>query len=295
MRVLVLGATGMLGHKLVQVLAPEFEVVAGIRGPRSSWPGAICAAAVEPGLDVMQDTLAAVLDRVRPDAVLNAVGLIKQAIGPDSRAETIALNALYPNRLASWCDRRGIRLIHYSTDCVFSGAAGSQRGPNGYRESDPPDARDLYGLSKLLGEPDTPGSLVLRTSIIGRELRGRQSLLEWFLAQGPGPIRGFTKALFTGLTTLELAGVTARLLRSHPGLTGLWHVAADPIDKHSLLGLAKLSFGSATEIAPYDEFYCDRRLDGTRFSAATGWRAPEWSTLIEAIAEDRFDYAGTAA
>jgi dTDP-4-dehydrorhamnose reductase len=162
------------------------------------------------------------------------------------------------------------------------------RGPNGYRESDLPDARDLYGMSKLLGEPPRP-TLVLRTSIIGRELHGHHGLVDWFLSQG-GPVRGFTRALFTGLPTLQLAAVTATILRDHRDLQGVWHVAADAIDKCTLLNLIKASYGRATVIEPHAEFYCDRRLDGGRFAEATGWKAPAWPQSIEAMRQDQLDY-----
>ena len=157
------------------------------------------------------------------------------------------------------------------------------RGPRGYRESDPTDARDLYGLSKLLGEPDGPSTLVLRTSIIGRELRGRNGLLEWFLAQGASQVKGYTRALFTGLTTTELARVTAMLLRDHPAMSGVWHLATQPISKYDLLGVAKQVYRRPTTIVPDGELYCDRRLDGGRFNAATGWVAPSWPALIDAM------------
>lgn len=296
MRVVVLGATGMLGHKLVQVLGREHEVTAALRGSAQSWPRAIPVAALWPGLDVADaGALSLLLDEMRPDVVLNAVGVVKQVIGVEDRTGTVAVNALFPNVLAGLCATRGIRLVHYSTDCVFSGAADSRRGPNGYREEDPADARDLYGLSKLLGEPTAATTLVLRTSMIGRELRGRHSLVEWFLAQGAGPVKGYTRALFTGLTTLELARVTALLLRAHPDMAGLWHVAAAPIDKLALLTLVKHKFARDTALHSYDEFFCDRRLDGARFAQATGWYAPPWPEMIEAMQQDSLARPGVAA
>jgi len=290
MRVLILGGTGMLGHKLAEVLTGEFETIVALRDEAANWLGRIPASQLVGGVDVSDpDGLARLLDEYRPAVVVNAVGVVKQVIDDGERARTIAINALFPNLLAELCAVRKARLIHFSTDCVFSGEAQSVRGQNGYREADPPDARDLYGLSKLLGEPSGTGVLVLRTSMIGRELRGRFGLLEWFLAQETDAVKGYTRALFTGLTTLELARVTGMLLRDHADLAGMWHLAADPISKCALLGLVRDAYGRKTTILPDDEYYCDRRLDGARLAAKTGWRAPPWPELVEAMRNDPSD------
>lgn len=286
MRILVLGASGMLGHKLVQVFAPEFETVAAVRRP-DSCPVVLGAARIVCLEANDLHSIVRVLDRVQPRVVLNALGVVKQA--PAERAQVIAVNALFPNQLAELCSARAIRLVHYSTDCVFSGARHSIRGLQGYRECDPTDARDLYGLSKLLGELEGGAHLTLRTSMIGRELRGRTGLVEWFLSQR-GPVRGFQNALFSGLTTLELARLTLALVRDHPALSGLWHVAGHPISKHDLLVLIKRAYDVPTDIVPDESFHCDRRLDGSRFSQATGWRPRDWRTLVGEMREDPFTY-----
>jgi len=291
---LIIGGTGMLGHKLAQVLGAVEQVTVTLRGDSAHWPRAIPVAALVGNVDVRETTqVAHLLDDCRPEVVLNAAGIVKHIMGAQDPADTVAVNSLYPTLLGRLCLARGIRLIHYSTDCVFSGSASSDRGPDGYRESDLPDARDLYGMSKGLGEPPPP-CLVIRTSMIGRELRGNHGLVEWFLSQGDGPVRGFTRALFTGLTTLELARVTSMILREHPTMEGLWHVAAAPIDKNALLSLVKACYGRPTVIDPYPDFYCDRRLDGGRFSAVTGWKAPNWAQLIAMMHNDDFQ-SGTHA
>jgi dTDP-4-dehydrorhamnose reductase len=289
MRILILGATGMLGHKLAQVLAPEGRVTAAVRDNGSRWPESIKVEEVATSVDIKETgQLVKLLDRC-PDAVLNAVGMVKQIMSDHDPMETIAVNSVFPKVLAGLCAARGIRLIHYSTDCVFTGLKMSVRGPNGYRESDLPDARDLYGASKFLGEPPAP-CLTIRTSIIGRELRGKHGLVEWFLAQNGRSVKGFTQALFTGLPTLELARVTATILNRFPTLEGTWNIAAAPIDKYELLSLLKELYGQRTLIAPADDFYCDRRLDGERFSRATGWNAPAWRELISMMHADPFPY-----
>ena len=207
-------------------------------------------------------------------------------IGGGDASETIHLNALFPHRLAALCRAQGSRLVHFSTDCVFAGTGEGRRGPLGYREEDPADARDLYGMSKLLGEPAAPGCLVIRTSIVGHELRGWHSLVEWFLSQHGRPVRGFRRALFTGLPTVALAEVVAMALRDFPGLDGVWHVGADAISKHDLLALVSDVYGLSTDLQPDDEFHCDRRLDSTRFRERTGWRPLPWDDLVRLMYDD---------
>ena len=290
MRIVVVAGFGMLGHKLVQILGRDKEVIATVREGAARWPKALPAAEVVAGVDIRDSrTMAAVLERYAPEAVLNAAGVIKHVVGAHDPVDTVAINGTAPNILAHLCEARGIRLLQYSTDCVFTGAQTSMRGPNGYREEDVPDAADLYGMTKYLGEPRRH-ALVLRTSIIGRELKGHLGLVDWFLSQGEGPVNGYKRALFTGLPTAELARVTGMILDDHPGLDGLWHVATDPIDKYSLLGLLKDAFGRATIIQPAEAFYCDRRLDGSRFAARTGWKSAPWPELVAAMAQDSFDY-----
>ncbi|WP_374440437.1 dTDP-4-dehydrorhamnose reductase family protein [Stella sp.] len=290
MRLLVLGATGMLGHRLVAELAPRFDVAAASRGRPEAAPAALAGsrqigARWIGGLDATDEAmLTDVLDRERPDVVLNAAGVVKQRLGSGDVERAVAVNALLPHRLARLCRGRGLRLIHFSTDCVFAGRPGDRRGADGYREDDPAEPADVYGRSKLLGEPTGAGCLVLRTSLVGRELGSRHGLVEWFLAQGDGPVAGYTGALFTGVTTAVVARLVGELVDRHPRLDGTWHVAAAPIAKHDLLRLLGAAFRRPTEVRADDAVRCDRRLDGSRFRAATGWIAPSWERMIADLA-----------
>jgi dTDP-4-dehydrorhamnose reductase len=240
--------------------------------------------AAEPGLVGGVDVLApgaieALLDRVRPEAVVNAVGLVKQRPEAEDTIAVIETNALLPHRLAAACTRRGARLVHFSTDCVFSGERGR------YSEEDRPDPVDTYGRTKLLGEVGAP-HLTLRSSIIGLELGRAQGLVEWFLASR-GRIRGYRRALWSGLTTAEMARLVGRLLVDHRSLAGLWHVAAEPIDKHALLTRLARELGrDDVAIEPVDEPSCDRSLDGSAFAAATGYRAPSWDEMLRELAQE---------
>jgi len=217
-----------------------------------------------------------------PDVVVNCIGIVKQAAEARDPLVSITVNSLFPHRLAQLCRARGARLIHVSTDCIFSGRDGM------YGENDIPDPVDLYGRSKLLGEVDD-GCLTIRTSIIGRELSGAGGLLEWFLAQH-GSVRGFRRAIFSGLTTEALAELLATLICEHRELNGIRHVASAPISKHDLLGMLREAYGLDVRIVADDEMICDRSLDGTKLERETGLRAPSWAQMIAALAADETPY-----
>lgn len=278
MRVMVLGVSGMLGNAAYRVLSanPELSVYGTARseGSRKFFSEAL-AEKIILGVDVeSQDSLIKAFGAIRPDVVINCVGLVKQLADANDPLQAVPINTLLPHRLAALCKATGARLVHISTDCVFSGEKG------GYRESDFPDAYDLYGRSKLLGEVDYPHAITLRTSIIGRELSGHRSLVGWFLAQ-QGTVQGFTGAIFSGLPTMELARVINEYVLPRPDLHGLYHVATQPINKYDLLKLVAKTYGKDTEIVPSDRLTIDRSLNADRFREATGYVAPEWSVLVQ--------------
>ena len=285
MKLVVLGATGMLGHKLLQQLARGHDVWGTLRGtaaeapeipgvPRDRLIGGVAAG----DLDSVRRAVA----RAGADAVLNCIGIVKQIDAAKDAVASISINALLPHQLSAICAEVGARLIHFSTDCVFSGGAGP------HLETDPPDPADLYGHTKLLGEVAGPHCFTIRSSIVGRELRRGTGLFDWFFAQRGGQVRGFRNALYTGLTTVEMAAVVRRVLESHPGLAGVWQVSADPIDKCSLLELVNRVYGLGIRIEPELDFQCDRRLDSSRFRQATGWVPPSWESMIESMRADPF-------
>lgn len=291
LRVLVLGATGMLGHKLVQRLAAHGLPVVGTIRTRAI-PATAAARAALAGadriltdVDVLNDrALAAAVDTAQPDVVINAVGVIKQVDAANDPITSIETNSLLPHRIAKLCASRGRRLIHLSTDCVFAG----RQGP--YNEDCPPDAEDLYGRSKLLGETTGTGCITIRSSIIGRELRGRSGLVEWFLAQRGGKATGYAGALYTGLTTNAMADLLATLVRTEQDLSGLWHVASTVITKYDLLTLVNQHFSLGVELACDQTFRVDRRLDGGRFRARMGYSPPSWDEMVAEMRADPTPY-----
>jgi dTDP-4-dehydrorhamnose reductase len=284
-RILVAAGAGMLGHTLVRVLGPEHQVGTTIRD--TSIPDGLFENGVQVfhGIDLRLDAdVDGVLDAAAWDVVVNAAGVIKQRSEAADPVQTIAVNTLLPHRLAQACGKRGIRLIHFSTDCVFSGSPDSKRGPNGYRESDPTDAQDLYGTSKRLGEVTAPGAITIRTSLIGPEFRGRHGLLSWFLHQSGKQVSGYTNALFTGLSTRLAAALVNELICNHPDLSGLWQVATNPISKYDLLQLFCERYRIKVDIRPDPTVFCDRRLDGSAFHSATRWSPPDWEAIVDDMA-----------
>ena len=273
-RVLVFGAPGMIGHRLVRRLAADHEVVATSRRPVSV-PG---AARVIDGVDVRRfQAVEGVVQEVAPDVVVNCVAIIKQRMPDAEPLDVVEVNAAFPHRLASACAGRGARLIHLSTDCVFSGARGS------YREEDPPDPVDAYGWSKALGEVHS--AVTLRTSAIGWELEHRVGLAEWLRANRAGSLPGYRGAIFSGLATPSLADAVARVVDT-PGPAGLFHVAATAISKHDLLSLLVEKLGWETEIVPVDEPRIDRSLDGDHFERTFSWSAPSWDQMATELAAE---------
>ena len=286
MRALVLGAAGMLGHRVWRELHEHMEAYAAIRRSYDdvaslSW---FDRPSVIERIDVSSD---ADLDRAfsvaKPDVVINAVGIVKQR--DDANAvQTISINALLPHKLAARCSDAGARLIHVSTDCVFSGSRGH------YTEQDTPDARDLYGRSKLLGEVGEADCLTIRTSMVGREIGSSRGLIEWFVAHRGETVPGFTRARFSGLSTVELARLIRRVIDEHVDLRGVWHVAGEQISKFELLSIVNDTFGLGTTIVADDSFVCDRTLDATRFMNATGYRPPSWAAMVAEMAADPTPY-----
>lgn len=278
MKILVVGASGMIGSTVLRVLSEkkDWEVFGSVRDEsvKRFFPPAIVERLC-PGVDVTyQDSLVGILNRIRPEVVVNCAGLTKHKPEAENPLVSVPINTLLPHRLAGLCRLIGARLIHVSTDCVFSGEKG------GYTEADFADAGDVYGRSKALGEVDDAHALTLRTSTIGHELQSNYGLLDWFLSQ-EGRCMGYTRAVFSGLPTVIFAQVVRDVVIPHRELSGLYHVAAKPIAKFELLQLIAAVYGKAIDIVPDERLVIDRSLDAKRFQSATGYVAPEWPELVK--------------
>lgn len=280
MKILILGGSGMLGHKLWMNLQQRYETWVTVRGTSGQFPDRpeFPRKYVRSHVDgLIFDEVTRSLASIQPDLVINCIGLIKQLPLAEDPLSALALNAMLPHRVSLLCRAANIRMIHISTDCVFSGRKGN------YLESDQSDAEDLYGRSKFLGEVAYPHTVTLRTSIIGRELCSRYGLIEWFLAQSAN-IKGYRRAIYSGFTTDELSRIIADYVIPNRELSGVYHLSSDPISKYDLLCLARSIFGRKLEILPDDQFFCDRSLNSTRFRQKTKYNPPSWQVMIEEMA-----------
>lgn len=285
-RVLILGATGMLGHTLFAHLAAHsgFNVYGTARnfaGLSERFPPELREKVRDHVNAADFDTIIRCMAEIQPEVVINCIGIVKQAPAVRDSLKTIMINALLPHRLALLCGATGARLIQISTDCVFDGNKG------GYRENDPPNPVDLYGRTKLLGEVGSPteAHLTLRTSMIGHELHGKYGLIEWFLAQEK-IVKGFTGVIFSGFPTIELARVIGAYLISNPALKGMYHLSAAPISKYDLLKLVAVKYDRQIAIEPDANLHSDRSLDSSLFRRVTGYTPPTWPELIDRMREN---------
>jgi dTDP-4-dehydrorhamnose reductase len=287
LKILILGATGMLGHKLMQVLSQRYTVIGTIRGNTSD----LANHPVFSGFDIIgniqADNIAGIanaIEKTKPDIVINCIGIVKQLPAAQDPLQSISVNALFPHHLAKICRQRNIRFIHISTDCVFSGNRGF------YSEMDRSDADDLYGKTKFLGEVTYPGSLTIRTSIIGRELSTGHGLIDWFLMQEGKTISGYKKAIFSGLTTIALSKIIGRIISDYPELQGIFQIASKPINKFDLLMLVKKTYRVKIIVEPDETVISDRSLNAEKFREKTNIKIPSWEYMIKEMYRDPTPY-----
>ncbi|MCX4083627.1 SDR family oxidoreductase [Rickettsia hoogstraalii] len=282
MKILILGVTGMLGNNMFRFLSQDskFDVYATARNNSArSYFSKDLSDKLITNVDVENyDSLVEVFNKAKPEIVINCIGLVKQLADANDPLKALPINSLLPHRLANLCKLANSRLIHISTDCVFSGKKGN------YKESDFPDCYDLYGRSKFLGEVDYPHAITLRTSIIGHELVGNRSLINWFLS-AEGQVKGFEKAIYSGFPTVELARIIRDFVLPNKELHGLYHLASKPINKLELLKLVAEIYNKEIDIIPSDELVIDRSLDATSFNEVTGYTPPDWRELVKRMCE----------
>ncbi len=282
MKILVLGGDGMLGHQMLKVIGARHDVRVTLRQELSAYAdsGLFSSENAYAGIDLrVADQILTVISAFHPDAVVNAAGLVKQRASATNIVANIEVNALLPHRMALICRTTGSRFIHLSTDCVFSGTGGN------YSEDDRPDPVDIYGHSKLLGEVVSEGAITLRKSTIGLSLNGKTSLIDWFLNQTEA-VQGYSNAIYSGITSKELARVVEMLLVSYPSASGLYHLSSAPISKYELLLRLRDNLGLHIGINRDVAFCCDRSLDSTRFRDAFSYTPPSWPEMIDDLASD---------
>ncbi len=281
MRVLILGVYGMLGHKLFISLGKRFDVLGTCRNIRHEWCEFLPAERLVSGVDAAHpETVRRAIEGIRPDVVINCIGIVKQIEDAKRFIPSIQINALFPHQLAEYCHDAAARLIHFSTDCVFSGTRGM------YAPDDFSDAEDLYGRTKYLGEVRQDGCVTIRSSLIGRELDRGTGLVEWFLRQRGRHIKGYRNAIFSGFTTHEMGNIVTMLLCEHADLSGLLQAASEPISKYRLLTMMRDCMSLDIEIEADDDFICDRSLDGMDFLRCTTYAVPSWEAMIHQLVDE---------
>lgn len=277
-----------MGHKLWQGLSRRFcNVYVSIRKPKSYYEkcGLFRDDRAVESLDLRDfGGVTKVLDEIKPSMIINCAGVTLRHKEAGDKISNITMNALLPHKLAAWCSKNNSRLIHFSTVCVFDGKDG------GYSEDSQANATDLYGRTKFLGEVYDSCALIIRSSFVGREIFGGTELLEWFLSQKGKRIKGYKKALFTGLTTNRLAELTADLIKNHQNLSGLYHVSSETLSKYDLLLLMKEAYKVDVEIVPDDGFECRRDLRDEKFRKATGFACSAWKQMMREMAADPTPY-----
>jgi dTDP-4-dehydrorhamnose reductase len=241
--ILVIGSNGMLGSVVSRYLSNAFDVT----GTTSD------------DFNILNDSL----DKLKPFikdntfSVINCAGVIKPRIQFYEIKDVFKINSLFPIQLSQWLDKLvpHVGMIHISTDCVFTGKTGN------YDVNDIPDATDLYGMSKILGESCTNRAQVIRTSIIGEELNNKYSLIEWAKSEAGNEVSGWTDHIWSGVTTLQLAKFIKESLENNWVYSELIHYASEPINKYKLLKLINKTYNLNLTVHKIDSGNpCNRSL-----------------------------------
>lgn len=288
-RVMVLGVTGMLGHKVIQTLAEQYPTIGTVRESEKKYKQHLIIGAFNlvGGVDAyrLEATVAPAIDAFHPDVIVNCIGIVKQLREANDMDKSTAINTILPLWLQTEVEERNTRLIHISTDCVFDGLKG------GYTEADEPNATDIYGKTKAFGEVlNSKNTLTLRTSIVGRELHTQHGLVEWFLSNQGKEIKGYANSIFSGVTTLELSNLISKIIGKHQDLNGLYHVAANPIDKYQLLSILNNITGETVKITPDYQEHINRSLNADKLCHKIGYAPPGWRYMLSKMMSDPTPY-----
>jgi len=289
-KILILGADGMLGHVLCRCLFndPHFDVHATtiLSEPGMYWFSAELSSRIIFNLNADGfDNLLQVINSINPDIIINCIAIIKPVDILKNPITSINLNTLLPHKLAEISKIIGTRIIQISSDVVFDGKKGM------YNENDQVNISDRYGMSKYLGEIGGPNCVTIRTSIIGHELNRRSNLVEWFLSQSR-QVDGYTKAIYSGLPTIELANVIIKYIIPNEFIQGIYHISSDPISKFDLLKLIATKYQLQINVGPNDKVTVDRSLNSHSFRTISGYEPKTWPELINSMYEDYLTYKG---
>jgi len=288
MRVLILGVSGLIGHKIFQELSSSFEVFGTLHKSKELYGNIplFSGQNVIENIDVSEfEILKGVLYAINPDVILNCVGITKRKLDINNTSEILTINSVFPHQLANWAKINQKRVIHFSTDCVFDGEIGN------YKETSLTTAEDVYGRTKALGEINYKHTLTIRSSFIGQELFGKTELLDWFLSQNEKQIKGFRNTLYSGVSTIFMARVVKNIISNHPNLSGLYQLAPEkPISKYDLLCIAKEAFNVKVEIIPEDEHVHLPTLNGSKLRYEMNLIVPSWQEMMNELSSNRGFY-----
>ena len=288
MKVCVLGAGGLLGHMLIRVLGATLDVYGTTRESRSDSSPLARFLPQDKWIDNIDaskfDSINKVFGTTNFDTVINCIGLIKQRNAQTTEHEMMLINAEFPHHLAQVANHQGARVIHISTDCVFSGDKGN------YVETDTPDPVDVYGKSKLFGELNDVKNLTLRSSHIGRELTIRKSFIEWLLSQKSGHVEGYGHAIYSGLTSQELARLISELLNAKKGITGMFHVSSQPISKLEIINKLNELLNLEIDVTSDSKVQINRSLNSDKFRLATNLIPNNWDKMLSDFCKDQKNY-----
>ena len=278
----------MLGHMLVRVLSEHHQVIGTTSSKydsKSPLARILDKANWIDQVDVRNwQTVESAINHSKPNVLINCVGVIKQKMDSGNIMDAILINSLVPHQLAATCEKLDIRFIHFSTDCVFEGTPGIKY------TSYTPNATDLYGTTKRLGEVNYAPAITLRTGFVGRQLSGAEGLFEWVLSQKGKAVSGYQNAIYSGLTTMALSRVIQQVIEVQPTLSGLYQVASNRINKFDLITQLNESLQLDLSIAKNTEFMCDRSMDGTEFTNSTNIQIPSWEEMLTEFAADQDFY-----
>ena len=284
MRILILGANGLIGHTLWEQFSGKYDTFATVRMPKSElvrYTSIFNSDKVIDRIDINElSQLKGVLKTLKPDYILNCTGITKRRNEINQVETALTINSIFPHKLAQWCLENGSRSINFSTDCVFHGENGD------YNEQSITTAEDNYGRSKAFGEvKDNANSLTIRSSFIGRELLYKSELLEWFISQNGKTVKGFKNAMYSGVSTIYMSKVVSHIIDNYPALHGLYQLAPEqPISKYDLLHIARKSFGLNIEIVPEEDFVSNKSLNGTKLKNKINIEVPTWQSMMDELA-----------
>ena len=271
MKILILGADGMIGHKMAQSLS-HFDLYLNSRS-KSNYLQEYFPSSTLSNFDFLNQNIEDLLEKTLPDYIINAVGITIRR-GASYNKETNFLNSQLPKKIDFWCKENQKKQIHFSTDCVFSGDKGN------YNDLDLPDAKDNYGKSKGEGEINSNSTLTIRSSMIGREIYNKTELLEWVISNKNKKIKGFDNAIYSGVTTLWMSNTVNEIIKNYPDLYGIYNISSPPISKYDLISKINTYFNLNIEIERDSSYYSNKSLNSNKFFSETNFKKPNWDEML---------------